>query len=628
MHNMPDSEDFYLFGEGSLYKAYKIFGAHVRHKGASNNVRFLVWAPNAIRVKVIGSFNGWKGEKHVMETMGESGIWSLCTPDAKAGDLYKYEIYTKKGEVLRKADPFAFLSEIRPGDASIIYDLEGYLWKDESWQKRKKNKNMLKAPINIYEVHLGSWKKKENGEAYSYKELSEELPGYVKEMGYTHVELMPVMEHPFDGSWGYQITGYYSATSRYGSPQDLMHLIDCFHKENIGVILDWVPSHFCKDDQGLRLFDGEPVFEYSEKTKAEQSQWGTLSFDLGKNQVNSFLISNIMFWLEMFHADGIRVDAVSSILYLDFQKKEGEWMPNKYGGRENLEGIDFLKKLNSVISTHFPEALMIAEESSTWPQVSMPVSSGGLGFNLKWNMGWMNDVLKYMEIDPLNRKNHHNLLTFSFFYAFSENFVLALSHDEVVHGKKSLLEKMPGDYWQKFANLRLLFGYMMTHPGKKSTFMGGEIGQFIEWDENKSLDWFLLDYEMHGKMQKYVKDLNRFYLKHDMLWEMDHVQEGFSWIDANNQNQSVITFMRKNIRGEYSIIICNFTPMVYENYRIGVPETKQYKEIFNSDAVGYGGSGFINHKNLKVDKKPWHNQNYSLELRIPPLGILILKPID
>lgn len=626
-HTIPSNHDLFLFGEGTLHQSYKTFGAHLVQVGNATGIRFVLWAPNALAVCVVGSFNDWDGSQHIMDNIADQGIWLLYTSDATLGDTYKYKITTATGETLIKADPYAFASEVRPNTASMITNLTEYSWSDEKYLKNRDILNVYKQPINIYEVHLGSWQRDDKGEFLTYRELAATLVPYVKEMGYTHVELLPIMEHPFDGSWGYQITGYYSVTSRFGSPTDFMYFVDCCHQNNIGVILDWVPSHFCKDCHGLRLFDGSPVYEYEDELKADKGEWGTLSFDFGKNQVQSFLISNALFWMELFHIDGLRVDAVASMLYLDFGKDRGKWTPNQYGGRENIEAIQFLRNLNEAVFKHYPSALMMAEESTSWPLVSAPTYLGGLGFNYKWNMGWMNDTLKYMEFDSVHKKWHHDKLTFSFFYAFSENFLLPLSHDEVVHGKKSLLNKMPGDYWQKFANLRVFLGYLMTHPGKKLVFMGGEFGQFIEWNENQQLDWFLLDYDAHRQTHLYVKEINHFYKENKILWELDHQEAGFSWIDPHNHDQSIISFMRYAENGEYYIILCNFTPVVHHTYRIGVPDLTEYREVFNSDLSQYGGSNLTN-KNVQVIDVPWNNQVYSIEITVPPLAISILKPVN
>ena len=620
------SYDLYLFHQGTHANSYKFLGAHPLTQGDQTGVRFSLWAPNALQVAVVGDFNNWSPEGSQMQKVLDSGIWSLFIPGIQEGSLYKYLIHTQQGEILYKADPYGFSSEFRPGTASRVNSLDQYDWQDSLWLSNRSSSGIYDRPMLIYEIHLGSWRQNDDGSFYSYRQLAEELVPYVADMGYTHIEILPITEHPFDGSWGYQSTGYYSVTSRYGSPQDFMCLIDQCHQNGIGVILDWVPGHFCKDAHGLRQFDGTPLYEYADPRRAENYHWGTLSFDLGKREVRSFLISNAMFWLDIFHIDGLRVDAVASMLYLDYGKEPGQWTPNVYGGKENLEAVDFMKKLNETVFSNFPNALMIAEESTQWPMVSKPTYLGGLGYNYKWNMGWMNDMLRYMETDSIHRKWHHQLLTFSLMYAFSENFILPLSHDEVVHGKKSLLNKMPGDYWQKFASLRAFYGYMMAHPGKKLIFMGGEFGQFIEWDEKKSLDWFLLDYDMHHKLHLYVKQLNHFYRRQASLWFNDHDWQGFQWIDPHDYQHSVITFMRiGNDPEDFLIVLCNFTPVVYDGYRIGVPKKGQYVELFNSDMECFGGSGQSNSSALTGDLPPWHNQPYSLVLKVPPLATLFLK---
>ncbi|RXI98763.1 1,4-alpha-glucan branching protein GlgB [Anaerobacillus alkaliphilus] len=627
---MISDHDLYLFHQGNLFQSYTVMGAHLLNEKGKSGVRFTMWAPNAENVSVVGNFNSWNGTLHEMNRVSENGIWSLFIPGLKDGDLYKYEIHTEKGDILRKADPYAFFSEVRPNTASKVTSLSGYKWNDQSWYKRKQQQNIYEEPLLIYEVHLGSWKLHENGEFYTYRELAHELVDYVKELGYTHIEILPVSEHPFDKSWGYQLTGYFSVTSRYGTPDDFKYFIDCCHQKGIGVLLDWVPGHFCKDDHGLRLFDGKPVFEYEDIQKAEKKEWGTLTFDFGRPEVVSFLISNALFWMDVYHIDGLRVDAVSSMLYYNHGKSDEEAeVRNQFGGYENLEAIAFLRKLNETVFHYYPEALMMAEESTAWPNVSGPTYLGGLGFNFKWNMGWMNDMLKYMELDPIHRKYHHHLITFSFLYAFSENFILPLSHDEVVHGKKSLLNKMPGDYWQKFANLRVFLGYMATHPGKKLLFMGGEFGQFDEWKELEDLDWELLDYEMHLKMKRYVEKLNELYLNEKALWQLDHEQDGFEWIDPNNYEQSIISFIRKGLtEREQLIIICNFTPVVYHQYKIGVPLLTDYQEEFNSDSIEYGGSGQINTGLIKARDENWHNQAFTIEVTVPPLSISVFRPIN
>lgn len=619
--------DAYLFREGSHYRCYNFLGAHLTNIDGIDGALFLVWAPNAHAVHLIGDFNSWNGSMSPMEKNDGSGIWSVFIPGLREWDMYKYEIHTGGGRVLVKSDPYAFYSELRPGTASKLLSLGNYKWNDNNWMEYRKKINIFESPINIYEVHAGSWKQRPDGRCYSYTELADELVEYVKYMGFTHIEMLPLSEYPFDGSWGYQSTGYYSVNSRYGSPYDFMYFVDKCHQEGIGVILDWVPGHFCKDDHGLRIFDGTPLYEYDDPRKGENYGWGTCNFDLGKPEVHSFLISNAVFWFDIYHVDGLRVDAVASMIYLDYDRKLGEWTPNIYGGRENLEAVDFVRKLNKTVFQFFPDVMMIAEESTAWPLVTAPAHIGGLGFNYKWNMGWMNDMLKYMRTDPADRKHNHNLLTFSLVYAYSENYILPLSHDEVVHGKKSLLDKMPGDYWQKFANLRVFLGYMAAHPGKKLLFMGGELGQFIEWRYDHPLDWMLMGFDMHRGIQQYVKALNEIYLREPAFWELDHVFEGFEWIDADNSQQSIIAFIRKGKKPESTVIIvCNFTPSVYENYKMGVPYNCKYYEIINSDRTEYGGSGFGSTAVFTAVKKKWHNRNYMIEINVPPLAVVYFKP--
>ncbi|VBB05024.1 immunoglobulin e-set [Lucifera butyrica] len=615
--------DTYLFHEGSHYYSYKMLGAHLTEAEGTPGVQFSVWAPHAQAVYVTGDFNGWRGQDHGMSRVAESGIWLLFVPGVQEGELYKFEIHTPEGQVFLKADPFAFSAECRPGTASRVASLEKYVWHDQFWTAQKQKESSYERPMLIYEVHLGSWRHTGQGTFLSYRETAEELAKYAAGMGYTHIELLPVMEHPLDASWGYQVTGFFAATSRYGTPEDFMFLVDTCHQYGIGVILDWVPGHFCKDDHGLRMFDGTPLYECGWSARSENPGWGTANFDFGKPEVLSFLISNAMFWLDVYHVDGLRVDAVANMLYLDYGKEGGEWLPNQYGGRENLEAIQFLRKLNETVFKQHPQVLMIAEESTAWPLVSRPAYLGGLGFNYKWNMGWMNDMLRYMEMDSIHRKWEHQLLTFSLMYAFSENFILPLSHDEVVHGKRSLLNKMPGDYWQKFAGLRSFYGYMMAHPGKKLLFMGGEFGQFIEWKEYDSLDWHLLEYDMHRKLHHYVKELNHFYLSARAFWQEDTNWQGFEWIDCNDYLHSIVTFMRRGrAAADTVIILANFTPAVHEGYRIGVPGPGRYREVFNSDREEYGGSGQKNEGVFTAEPIPWQNQAYSLVLRIPPLATI------
>lgn len=620
-------DQIYLFHEGTNYRSYQMFGAHLIKKGRQKGVEFSVWAPNACWVSVVGDFNGWDTQASPMKKIKSSGIWELFIPEMTENQLYKYAIGTLQGEITYKADPYAYLSELRPKTASVVYDLEGYSWKDTAWQKKKRESLAFDKPMMIYEVHLGSWRRNADGSLMNYRAIADELVAYVKDMGYTHIELLPIMEHPFDGSWGYQLTGYYSVTSRYGTPKDLMYLIDLCHQKGIGVILDWVPGHFPRDAHGLAKFDGAPLYEHPDPRKGEHTEWGTLIFNYEKKEIHSFLISNVIFWLEYFHADGLRVDAVTSMLYLDYARKN--WLPNKFGGRENLEAVDLLKKLNETVSIEYPGTLMIAEESSQWPYVTKPASEGGLGFTFKWNMGWMNDTLKYCSMDSYFRKWNHSLITFSMTYAFSENYILPLSHDEVVHGKHSLLDKMPGDYGQKFSGLRCLYGYMAAHPGKKLVFMGGEFGQFIEWKYDDKLDWHLLDYEMHRKMKDYVKALNHFYLDNHCLWEDDGGWNGFQWINPDDNNNSVIAFIRRGkTPGDYIIVAFNFTPVTREKYILGVPEAKGYKMVFNSDDKRYGGSGKVHKRTITPKMIPCHGFKQSLTITIPPLSAVYYRLVE
>ena len=611
-------EEKYLYSKGELHKSYHKFGAHKDTENQITGIRFNLWAPAAKNVMLMGNFNNWQGSQ--MEF--QDGVWSIFIPQLEEGEIYKYQIEDQHGKKTLKADPYAFYSEIRPKTASVVYELKGYSWQDESWLKERKKRQKLNAPMNIYEVHLGSWKTNQDGSSYSYRQHAKELVKYVKEMGYTHLELMPVMEHPLDNSWGYQLTGYYAATSRYGTPKELMHLIDQAHQAGIGIILDWVPGHFCPDEQGLINFDGTPLYGW-EKHK----HWGTYKFDFNTRSNWSFLISNALFWYDHYHIDGIRVDAITSMLRLDYGNDK-EFTPNFFGGYENLEAKDFIQELNKRVFKYYPDVLMIAEESSDWPLVTKPPHDGGLGFNYKWNMGWMNDTLEYIEEEFQHRKYHHNLLTFSLAYAYSENFILPLSHDEVVHGKKSLLDKQAGDYWQMFAGLRLLYLYQMTHPGKKLLFMGGEFGQFIEWREYEALDWLLLDYEKHRRVKEYCKHINHLYLQEKALYENDQNWDGFNWLEVNNTEQSILSYQRKaQDTKDYLLVILNFKPVAYEHYKIGVPEKIGYQEIFNSDALEYGGSGVVNKGEFKARKGHYHGQEYNIHLRIPPLGGIILKPV-
>ena len=612
------------FKRGELYDSYNFLGSHKSRYKGKIGICFNVWAPNAKNVYLVGDFNDWNKEVYPMENIEGSGIWTIFLTNAKQGQAYKYNVIGCDGVSRMKSDPYAVFSEKRPNTASIIYTNDNYKWNDRKWQREKQKIVHDNSPMNIYEVHLGSWKRKWAGEFFSYEELYEMIE-YVKDMGYTHIELMPITEHPLDESWGYQTIGYYSSTSRYGTPTEFKAFIDKCHENGIGVILDFAYSHFCKDAHGLYKFDGSAQFEYSDPLKAENIGWGTAHFDLGKPEVNSFLISNVLYWFNEYHIDGIRVDAVSSMLYLDYDI--GEWRPNKYGGRENLEAIDFLKRLNKIVYTTVNNPIIIAEESTAWPMVTGATYSGALGFTYKWNMGWMNDTLKYMEMDPIYRKHHHELITFSFMYAFSENFILPLSHDEVVHGKKSLLDKMPGDPWQKFASLRTLYAYYMMHPGKKLLFMGSEFGQGLEWRYAYGLEWELLEREPHMKMKDYVKDLNHLYKNEKALHEIDNTYEGFDFIDPHNSEQSIITLMRKgkNER-DFIIAVINFTPVVRYNYKIGVPYEGVYEEVFNTDNEKYWGSNqTMESSELTSYPEKWHNKDNHIRIKVPPLGATFIK---
>lgn len=617
--------DLYLFGEGTSHQAYSFLGAHKYRKDGVDGYRFAVWAPNAKSVSVVGAFNDWDVLHNPMSMIDDTGIWYVFVGGIGDGCMYKYAVEDSSGEIHYKADPYAFYSELRPGTASVTCDIDSYRWSDKRWENQKKKQAPYDKPMLIYELHLGSWRRREDGSFFTYRELADSLVAYVKNMGYTHIELMPVSEHPYDGSWGYQTTGYFAATSRYGTCADFMYFIDTCHQNGISVILDWVPAHFPRDSHGLRLFDGTPIYEYPDPRKGEHKEWGTLVFDYGRSQVVSFLTSSAYFWFDKYHIDGLRVDAVSSMLYLDYNRNDGEWIANKNGGNENYEAIKFLQELNKTIFAEFPNALMIAEESTAWPKITKPVHEGGLGFNYKWNMGWMNDTLRYMSMDPYFRKFNHNILTFLMFYAFSENYILPLSHDEVVHGKRSLIDKMYGSYEEKFAQLKMYYAYMYAHPGKKLLFMGGEFGQFIEWRPSEELDWMLLDYESHKNLHDYVRALNHFYNEQKAFWQIEDSWDGFKWINPNDENNSVISFIRKGkAKNDYVICVCNFTPVRRESYVIGVPAGGEYTTVFSSDDENFGGASKVGAP-LRAKKQSFDDFKYSLELDLPPLSTVFIK---
>jgi 1,4-alpha-glucan branching enzyme len=621
--------DIYLFKEGNHFGLYEKLGSHVLHVNGVEGTLFAVWAPNAAKVSVIGDFNGWDRDSHPLALRHDgSGIWEGFLPGLAEGTLYKYQIVSKYNQYAgEKGDPFAFSWEVPPRTASVVRQLD-YDWNDGAWMKDRYVRNSLNAPISVYEVHLGSWRRvpEDNNRSLTYRELADYLPEYLKDTGFTHVEFMPVMEHPFYGSWGYQVTGFFAPTSRYGTPQDFMYLIDRLHQEGIGVILDWVPSHFPGDAHGLVYFDGTHLYEHEDPKKGFHPEWTSHIFNYGRYEVRNFLISSALFWLDKYHADGLRIDAVASMLYLDYARKDGEWIPNQYGGKENIEAIDFLRSLNREVYRAFPDVQTIAEESTSWPMVSRPAHVGGLGFGMKWNMGWMHDTLEYFSQDPVFRKYYHNDITFSIWYAFFENFMLPLSHDEVVYGKGALAGKMPGSGLQKMANLRLLFGYLYTHPGKKLLFMGGELGQWAEWSHEQSIEWHLLQYQSHYGVWRWVRDLNHLYRSEPALYEVDFENAGFEWVDFSDQESSIISFLRKGRSTRDTVlVVCNFTPVPRLNYRVGVPEGGFWKELLNSDASDYGGDGFGNFGGQVALAEPYHHRSHSLLLGLPPLGIVVLK---
>ncbi len=640
--------DLHLFGEGNHHRIYEKLGAHLTEVNGVTGVYFAVWAPNARNVSIIGDFNSWDGRKHQMRK-GQTGIWELFVPGLGVGEHYKYEIKNIEGHIYEKSDPYGFQQEPRPKTASIVSDLKSYAWSDEDWLENRRHTEPLTQPISVYEMHLGSWlhassaepAKLPNGETepvitvselnpgarfLTYRELADRLIPYVKDLGYTHIEILPVAEHPFDGSWGYQVTGYYAPTSRYGKPEDFMYFVDQCHKNGIGVIVDWVPGHFPKDGHGLAFFDGTHLYEHADPRRGEHKEWGTLVFNYSRNEVRNFLVANALFWFDKYHIDGIRVDAVASMLYLDYCRKEGEWVTNQYGSRENLEAADFLRQVNHIIFSYFPGVVSIAEESTAWPMVSWPTYTGGLGFNLKWNMGWMHDMLDYFSMDPWFRQFHQNNITFSMWYHHSENYMLALSHDEVVHGKSNIIGKVPGDRWQKFANVRCLFAYMFTHPGKKTMFMSMEFGQWSEWNVWSDLEWQLFQYEPHQQLKEFFKGLNHLYRSEPALYTQDFAREGFEWIDCSDNRHSVVSFIRRDKDSDnFVVTVCNFTPQPHSHYRIGVPEPGFYTELFNSDARQYGGSNMGNLGGKWTDNWSFHSRPYSLDLCLPPLGVLVLK---
>ena len=621
--------DLYLFGEGTDYRTYEKMGAHVMEIEGVSGVHFAVWAPNAIRVSVTGDFNRWDGRHNPMHPRGSSGLWELFVPGLGAGDLYKFEIKGRDGFLGQKADPYGFAAELRPRTASVVWDIHAYKWDDAGWLERRRAMNCQEEPISVYEVHLGSWQRvgDEGNRWLSYRELADTLLPYVKEMGFTHIEVMPISEHPFDGSWGYQTIGYYAPTSRFGTPDDFKYFVDRCHQEGVGVIVDWVPAHFPKDGHGLGFFDGSHLYEHADPRQGEHRDWGTLIFNYGRNEVRTFLLSNAMFLADVYHIDGIRVDAVASMLYLDYSREAGEWIPNEFGGRENLQAVDFLKRFNELVHEQYPGFTTFAEESTAWPMVSRPTYLGGLGFDFKWNMGWMHDTLEYFEKEPIYRKYHHNFITFSLLYAFTENFILPFSHDEVVYGKRSLLDKMPGDAWQKFANLRMLYSYMYAHPGKKLLFMSGEFGQWSEWDYQNGMDWSLLNFAPHQQLKACLSKLNEMYRDYPEMHEIDYSWDGFEWIDFNDSDQSIVSFVRRghDAKNDHLACVFNFTPVPRDGYRMGVPAGGRYREVFNSDWDVFGGSNVRNADAVYSVEQPWQSQPYSMTVTLPPLGTVFFK---
>ncbi len=620
--------DIYSFRKGTHYECQKFLGSHLCEVGGQAGVLFRVWAPRAKNMSVVGDFNHWMPGAHPMQNLSKTGVWQCFVPGLQEYDIYKYCVTTPADEMIFKADPYAFHTETRPANCSKVYDLDGYKWRDDKWERQKQKANPVFGPMNIYEMHAGSWRTHPDGNPFSYRDLAKELIPYIKEMGYTHIELMPLTEYPFDGSWGYQVTGYFAPTSRYGTPQDFMFFIDECHRAGIGVIMDWVPAHFPKDEFGLYKFDGTNCYEDQNPLRAEHREWGTMVFDFGRPEVQCFLISSALFWLGTYHIDGLRFDAVASMLYLNYNRRDGEWEQNTKGGVENLEAIDLLRKVNTAAFKRYPGSIMVAEESTAWPLVSAPVHMGGLGFNFKWNMGWMNDMLDYMQLDPLFRGGSHKKLTFSFFYAFSENFILPISHDEVVHGKCSMIGKMPGEYNDKFAELRVFYGYMMTHPGKKLLFMGQEFAQFQEWSEARELDWSLLEYDTHRQMQAWCRALNHLYKDTPVLWERDYSWEGFQWVVADDNTQNIIVFLRRDAAGNALLVCCNFAPVFRDDYKFGVPVAGSYKEVLSSDGGEFGGGGFTN-GTVKSVPGEMHGFANQVSVKLPPLSaVFFMVPAE
>ena len=620
-----DDYDLHLFAEGKHLHIYRILGAHSKTIDGIDGVLFATWAPNASRVSVIGDFNEWDGRRHPMRSRGGSGVWELFIPGLKSGTLYKFEISNRdSGEILAKSDPYAQQSELRPRTASVTTNTTSFSWQDDSWIQAREKSDWLHEPLSIYECHLGSWRKNDDGEFLNYREIAHQLVDYIKQTGFSHIELLPITEHPLDASWGYQTTGYFAPTSRFGSADDFRYFVNYCHEHGIGILLDWVPAHFPKDEHGLARYDGSTLYEHEDPRRGEHRDWGTLIYNYGRNEVKNFLLSSAVFWLEEYHLDGLRVDAVASMLYLDYSREEGDWIPNLHGGNENIEAIEFLREMNTITHANFPGTITMAEESTAWPQVTRPTNIGGLGFSMKWNMGWMHDTLNYISHDPVHRHYHHDQLTFGLLYLFTENFILPFSHDEVVHGKSSMLYKMPGDEWQRFANLRLLYTYMFTYPGKKLLFMGCEFAQGEEWNNDKMLDWYLLQYPQHAGIKQLVTDLNSLYTRQAALHRYDFDPIGFEWIDCHDTDQSVLSYLRKS-DNESIIVVLNFTPVIRENYRIGVPETGNYEVIFNSDSAFYSGSDAGSPSVVQAGGMPWMNRPASLMLSLPPLAGLVLK---